>query len=611
MQQSLTQTRTVLTPQARSGIFRYMVGAANSPNFVNASGQPTVPECGAATTNCYRTFNMVAADPMGKGIDKLMKSQIDLTDLPNDFTAGDGFNTATFRFNATASAPVNTYTTKVDYRLNSNHQTYVRWSEGTNNLLGDYINTGLPRYPANPASYPGRTRESSSRGISVGANSVLGSSKVNEFNLGYTRNSLLFLDPTHPKFEIISNIQSDPYLFWGGTGRTPLNWQALDNFSFIQGEPYFKAGVNIRWYSINQFRRATNFYPRLTFSTTNAPVFFAAGQSTTGINSNDLTRLNSMFNDLMGVVGTVQKVFYSNGKDFPAPDQELRFQQRAREYNFYFQDDWRVTSRLTVNLGVRYEFNGVPYDLSGMQVVNDKPLDSRTGDVSLLPAGPGTGRPWYNSDKNNFAPAVGFAWTPTSGNNMSIRGGYRIAYNRLVNWALNVVEQNQPGTTRTSIIRPNSSASATNPTTVRASDAVVQTLVGQLATGIVGQPVQRMVPQDRSSTPLLFDPNLRTPFVNQWNLSIQREIFKDTVLEVAYVGNKGTHMFRMMNANQATITPEFISSFKAAQGGVRTGTVGRLSIRSAPPSPRISRPRWPTTICPPLSPRWIPTASTA
>jgi len=56
----------------------------------------------------------------------------------------------------------------------------------------------------------------------------------------------------------------------------------------------------------------------------------------------------------------------------------------------------------------------------------------------------------------------------------------------------------------------------------------------------------------QASTPLLFDPNLRTPFVNQWNLSVQRQLMKDTIIEVAYVGNKGTHMFRMMNANQAT-----------------------------------------------------------
>lgn len=579
MTQSLSQVRTVLTPEARQGIFRFAVGARNAPSMVNGAGQPQIPSCGGAvTTNCYRTFNMVQADPLNRGLDKLTQSQINLTNLPNDFSAGDGFNTARFRFNAPATAPADSYLGRGDVRLTSNHQAYLRWSEGSSDLIGDYINTGLGRYPANPASFPGRTRESSSRGFSGGLNSVFGPSKVNEFNLGYTRNNLAFLDPTHPKFEIISNIQSDPYVFWGGTGRTPLNWQAVDNFSFIRGSHTFKTGANIRWYSIDQFRRATNFYPRLTFGTVDAPVFLNTNTTNTisGINTNDQTTLNSLFNDLMGVVGTVRKVFYSNGKNFPAADQELRFLQRSREYNFYFQDDWRISSRLTVNLGVRYEFNGVPYDLSGMQVVNDKPLNSRSGDVALLPAGPGTDRRWYNSDKNNFAPAVGFAWTPFGDGKTAIRGGYRIAYNRLVNWALNVVEQNQPGTTRTSIIRPNSAASATNPAAVRASDPQVQTLVGQLPNGIVGTDVQRVVAQDRSATPLLFDPNLRTPFVNQWNLNIQRQIFKDTILEVAYVGNKGTHMFRMLNANQAVITPEFLDSFRAAQRGVRAGPVGAL-----------------------------------
>jgi hypothetical protein len=221
-----------------------------------------------------------------------------------------------------------------------------------------------------------------------------------------------------------------------------------------------------------------------------------------------------------------------------------------------------------------------------MQVVNDRPLGSRSGDVTLLPAGPGTDRTWYNNDRNNFAPVVGFAWTPFGGSKTAVRGSYRTAYNRLVNWALNVVEQNQPGTTRVSIIRPNSGITATNPTSVRASDAAVQNLIGQLPNGIVGQPVQRTPPQDRSSTPLLFDPNLRTPFVHQWNFSIQHQIMRDTVLEVAYVGNKGTHMFRMMNANQATISPEFLASFRAASdswkatgtqaGVVRTGPVGAI-----------------------------------
>ena len=158
----------------------------------------------------------------------------------------------------------------------------------------------------------------------------------------------------------------------------------------------------------------------------------------------------------------------------------------------------------------------------------------------------------------------------------AVRGGYRMAYNRLVNWALNVVEQNQPGTTRTSILRPNSSASQTNPPAVRANDPAVQTLVQQLPAGIVGLPVQRIPPPDRSSTPLLFESNLRTPFVHQWNFSIQRELFKAWVLELGYVGTHGNRLIgtgRPLNAGQictaavpCIIPPEIGSSVNVPGG---------------------------------------------
>src|SRR5262249_43381955 len=161
-----------------------------SPSFVSSSGQPTAPACGGTvSTNCYMTYDMAANDPLGKGLDKLMQSQIKLTDLPNDYSGGDGFNTATFRFNAPPSSPQDTDTTKADCRFNASAQPFFRTTWGHSDLIGDYINTGLGRYPANPASFPGRTRESSSLGFSAGATSVLGASKVNEFNFGYTRNS--------------------------------------------------------------------------------------------------------------------------------------------------------------------------------------------------------------------------------------------------------------------------------------------------------------------------------------------------------------------------------------------------------------------------------------
>ncbi|MBI3698786.1 MAG: TonB-dependent receptor [Acidobacteria bacterium] len=580
LSQSISEVRTVLTPEARSGLFRYFVSGQNSPTMVDSQGRPLVPACGGSlTSNCYRTYNMVQGDLLNRGLDPLTQKMIKLTNLPNDFSAGDGFNTARFRFNAASRSPVDSLLARVDWRFGSNHQAYARYGNAYNNLYGDFINSGLPRYPANPDSYPGRTRESHSQGAASGLNSVLGASKVNEFSVGFTRNTLFFLDPTHPKLEVVANIQSDPFLYWGGTGRIPENTQVVDNFSFVKQNHTFKAGVNVRYYRINQFRRATNFYPRFTFGTSDAPVFLRTGEGAldlTGINSNDRSNLNSLFNDLMGVVGTVRKVFYSNGTLFPSADNELRFAQRTREYNFYFQDDWRVSPRLTLNLGLRYEYNTVPFDKSGMQVVADKPLGSRSGDVTLLPAGLGTGRAWYDNDRNNFAPAVGFAWNPSGNQKTSIRGGYRIAYNRLVNWALNVVEQNQPGTTKVQILRPNSSATAANPPAVRASDPAAQALIQQLPNGVVGLPVERTPAPDRSSTPLIFDRHLRTPYVNQWNFSIQHEVLPNTVVEIAYVGNKGAHMFRMLNENQATVSPDFLASFVAAQQGVRAGPVGAL-----------------------------------
>ncbi|MBL8173725.1 MAG: TonB-dependent receptor [Bryobacterales bacterium] len=579
LSQSISEVRTVLTKEAREGIFRYYTGGRNLASMVDGQGIPNVPACGAAVTaNCYRIFNLVAADPLRRGIDSFAKSQIDLTNLPNDFTAGDGFNTARYRFNAGSSSPVDSMMVRIDYNVSTRNRLFGRYAAGSNNVNGDFINSGLPRYPANPASYPGRTRESDSKGAAVGLTTTLGANKVNEFSLGFTRNSLNFLDPTHPGVESIANLQSDPYLFWGGTGRTPENGQVLDNFSVVRGAHTFKMGANVRYYRVNQFRRATNFFPRFTYGTADAPVFLAtnAGNDIPGINTNDRTTLNSLFNDVMGVVGTVRKVFYSDGKTFPGASNELRFLQRNGEYNFYFQDDWRVSPKLTVNAGLRYEFNSVPVDKSGMQVVADRPLNARTGDVALLPAGPGTGRSWYNNDLNNFAPVVGFAWTPLGNQKTAVRGSYRVSYNRLVGWALNVVEQNQPGTTRVQILRPNSSASANNPPAVRASDPAAKALVDQLPNGIVGTAVLRTPLPDRSSTPLLFDANLRTPYVNQWNFSIQHEIARDTVVELAYVGNKGVKMFRMLNENQTVVTPEFVESFRAAQRGVRTGPVGAL-----------------------------------
>ena len=94
----------------------------------------------------------------------------------------------------------------------------------------------------------------------------------------------------------------------------------------------------------------------------------------------------------------------------------------------------------------------MPYDAAGVQVAPDRPLDGSEGPVSFV-QGNRDGRQWFDRDRNNFAPSVGIAWDPV-GMQTSIRANYRLAYQRLISWALNVVEQRQPATSLNQFCSP-------------------------------------------------------------------------------------------------------------------------------------------------------------
>ena len=238
--------------------------------------------------------------------------------------------------------------------------------------------------------------------------------------------------------------------------------------SWVRGAHAFRGGANVRLYYIKQTRGAgTPFgiYPSFTFSRLDAP--FSGNEmlgvvrpdgsqvnlGSSGINATDRNNLNTLYNVLLGRIGRIDQGFYSNGSEFVALE-PLKLDQRMQEYNFYVQDDWRIRSNLTLNAGIRYELNTVPYDAAGVQVAPDRPLDGSEGPVSFVQAGPGTGRQWFDQDRNNFAPSVGIAWDPAGNGKTSIRANYRLAYQRLISWALNVVEQRQPARRSTSFCSP-------------------------------------------------------------------------------------------------------------------------------------------------------------
>jgi len=621
--QETSQLVTVPTASLRNGVFRFVTqacpgqtAARNLAACVDTSGNPLVP---------VSSYDFVANDPRRLGLDPVMQEgTLALLPLPNDFSIGDGLNTAGYRWNSPSKSPLDGITTRLDFTINKSQGVFARFSDAwRNDLINDIINT-TPR----PMSWPARVRISDQKGGAFGHKWTISNHLVNEATGGFTRNILDFADPKHPRtFEVCrgSCIFSSPLVYWPGTSRKPTELQFTDNVTWISHSHAVKTGFTGRFYYISQQRGAGNpfgIYPSFTFSRTDATFSGAnansvvrpdgslvnlTGSGGSGINATDLNNLNTFYNVLLGRIGKIDQVFYSNGTEF-VPLRPLKLDQRMQEYNFFVQDDWRVRPNLTVNAGLRYELNTVPYDKAGAQVAPDKPLDGSQGPVTFLQAGPGTGRQWFTRDNNNFAPSVGVAWDPNGKGRTSIRGSYRLSYQRLISWALNVVEQRQPATSLNQfVIAPKDTSIAGTDQVLRLNELLKNNRLPQpqgsialtMANGVPAlttpATINRTPPNNRNEQPLFFDPNATTPYMHQAILGIQHELWKDTTIEVSYVASRGSHLFRMINVNQMDLVGNgFIKDFEAAQRnlagngnpniGEPTGNLGRLYGGTIPSS---------------------------
>jgi hypothetical protein len=587
--------------------------ARNRPTCVDASGNALVP---------VSSYNFAANDPRLLGLDPVMQQEtLKLLPLPNDFSSGDGLNTAGYRWNSPSKSPVDGITSRIDFTINKNQNVFGRYTNGwRNDLINDIINT-TPR----PLSWPARVRLSKQQSGAFGHKWTITPHIVNEATAGYTRNELEFADPEHPRtYEICRSgcIFSSPLVYWPGTSRKPTELQFVDSVTWIRAAHAVKVGGTGRFYYISQTRGAGNpfgIYPSLTFSRLEAsftgndtlgvvrPDGSLANLTGSGINSNDRNNLNTLYNVMLGRIGRIDQVFYSNGQQF-VPLQPLTLDQRMQEYNFYAQDDWRLARNITINAGIRYELNTVPYDAAGVQVVPDKPLDGSQGPVTFQQGGPGTGLTWFKRDNNNFAPSLGVAWDPTGKGRTSVRANYRLAYQRLISWALNVVEQRQPATSLNQfIVAPSDAAIAGSDRVLRLNEFLKAGRLPQPQNGIGvtmtnGVPqlttpatIVRTPPNNRNEQPLFFDPDVTTPYMQQYVLGIQHEVWKDTVVEVSYVGTRGTDLFRMINVNQMDLVANgFIRDFAAARRnllatgnpnlGEPTGNFGKLYGGTIPAS---------------------------
>ena len=257
---------------------------------------------------------------------------------------------------------------------------------------------------------------------------------------------------------------------------------------------------------------------------------------------------------------------------------------RTNDYNLFVQDDWRLSRKLSLNLGLRYELNLPPYDTKGRIGGYDPALYSPRMELDSdgFPIGPPTGGivmagnaiPQYdlpgipkvsNSilrsvDPNNFGPRLGFAWSPTASDRLVIRGGYGIFYQRpsFIYLGLDLFAPPFYATFLSygqSFAHPFPSALPENQFPV-------------IEPGI-------------ALTGTIVDRNNRTPYFQQFNTSFEYQFERDTVLQLAYVGSRGVRLFRQIAVNQARIVSAEHAMTNPVTGDVITvNTPGNAPFRA-------------------------------
>lgn len=554
----LSRNRIVYTAQARQGIFRYLNGLPNTP--ANAAANPSA----------IRSVNVLGLNANRATFDPVVARYLALTPTPNNFQLGDGLNTGGYRFNSTILSPSDIFSGRLDHRLNSKHSLESTFSYGDVNFLGDYINEGEPVFP----DAPYRTRNTLGRGLSVTLRSTLAPTLINEARFGAQLSTLTFANTaTFPEgYQVDFGTITDPINDFLGSGRNLRVLQFTDNLTWIKGSHNFKTGVEIRSLWVHRYTFADTL-PRADFSTAvNDPGFTRTTQFP-GSTTTDFNNARTLANNLTGAIGSVFQTFnvLQRGSGFVPGAPEVR-EYGNREADVYAQDTWRFRPNLTFSLGMRYELQTAPRELNGMALLpvgGSAALYGVSGKGNLFQPGTLSGptttvldyaTELYKADKNNFAPILGFAWDPFKKGKTSLRGGYRISY---VRGSFNTIDG-----------------------TLDDNEGLVLTtqrnLGGFLRNGIAPAPVPTFnIPAAQSiqvnSTVDVraFDENLRTPYVQEWTFSVQREVLRNTSLEVRYVGNRGIRLYRGYDVNEVNILARdprtgqtFLDAFRIAQGNL-------------------------------------------
>ena len=519
-----TSTSVVPNQAFRTGVF--------TATEIDSTGQPV-------TRNIDVSSPTAANNRYGLPLDPTVKDIFALYPSPNG-SAVD--NAAGFLFFPTLSRTTqDTLAIKLDHHLTNNHTLSGRYA------FARFRDPDAFHDDILPGGLGATATRQRTQNLGIDLTSALRPTLVNDLRFGGNRTNLQFNctgTKTFDSFGGVDSLGRGPDYFLAGVSgcgcltlgeangeaRFTGTYQVLDGLTWVKNTHTFKFGEEFRDVYSNSF---DDFGSRTGLSF--APFFFGAlplQNLPPALLGDQL--LEDEVSTLFGLVDTQSQSQFFDSKGARNGDDLRGFRQR--EYAFYGWDVWKVKPNLTFNYGLRWEHNGVPFEvhnnLSNLFVDPSGPAP-----FTFTTVGPGAARSLYDNEYKNFEPRVGLAWDPFKNGKTSIRAGYGIYHDRVFGNLFGNARGNPPFTE----------------TFVAYPIITSQPTVTGLAAPTSMTPSATVINPDFTFTfpiePVLFDSKFHTPLSQNWNFGIQRQLTSSLNLEVDYVGVKGERLFREVDGN--------------------------------------------------------------
>lgn len=533
----LIRNRAVLTSQAKTGKFRWYT-----------------PDDRTRDDTTIQSFDIAANDPRHLGIDPAVAAILAKIPDANNYDIGDRLNTGGYRFDNPAHTYQERVAARIDHSLSAKHQLFLRvnWNHSD---ATDVANNADAPFEGEPSG----TDVANNWGFAVGSNYALNPSMINELRVGYL----------NPKTDLRHPARSADLMLLANSWDNPLDpsysrsfstriLEVTDNFSHGRNLHGFKFGFNFRRV-LQKSNDYSGVYPNATFGRDhgNAPPDTVGPSLYSDISQDDRETFENLYNDLLGRVESVSQTFNSKlTSTLPAGTARDR-SYASTEFAAFVQDTWKIRSDLTLNLGLRYEISTVPAEKNGLQAVLDQASNiSNSANIANFKVASGSN--WYSTRLKNFAPRVGASWDVYGTGSTVLRGAYGIYYDRLIGGITNVIDQNSYGFSQNVALYPNAAG-----TDLRLRDGI--SLPTQPALASL-QPAAT-----RSSSIAVLDRNLKTPRVDQLNVTLERRLF-GAVVEAGYVRTRGKDLFQYLNLNQTRTSGDFLQAFQELQAYRENGT---------------------------------------